>query len=1016
MTDLEPQLTGAYATPRLVGRDAILDELLGSITTAGAQPQVVSILGDGGIGKTRLLQKLLERCAERPDIVVASPLLDWYDTLYHDEIAFTRAIVDRLPHSAGAFRRYEQEYQQLLMQETAGNLSGLGEQRREVLEDFIADLSAFAKGRRVVIACDTAERLLYVPGEELGLRSERADSWQWLAKSFQRWGAVTLLIAGRPDAASLISMLDSSLAPPPKTLQALTDEESVEYFDAAAEAAEAAGEPEIAQRLRSVPPTLRLEASESAGGRPILLALIADLLVLNGLDAVETLLESAPLQQSAGGGARLDMQLEALIMNSFNTPSLFGTALRYLGRLTRGVDEALLRKLLVQDHFPAQAIDRLITQLRKLSFVKMRDGRYFLHDELYAMLERQIYSKGPDGAEARRALDTVIDYLQGRNAELLRELDEAFAPVEIERRPDRLDHSAVTRITAQRRALIPDLVYSMLRRDATRGFRHYFRYTFEAIIGGDSSLDIQLQAAILNFFRDRDPEGVRPVVDSLDRELVWAVAMIRPAARFFADGDYTTAIDYAQELRTNQAAQLRLAGPATAAALNSWEATSRIYRGQDNDLAVAEALLNEAVDSVGAALEQDEAVVKETEARRWRTHRVLALAHMFRGYLHRVRGAFEAAAEDYTAAVALWRDLRVNVNLANTLNNLAFVRAEQGYIDDARALAHEALDIRRKLGSRVDVGYSLNTLALIDIRSERYTPAIERAEQALSLFRALKHQRGIVLALNALAEAIRRDSGSTYAASAVEQAHRLHEAARCAREARLLAGEINERERQVQALIEFGCATRDLLRLRVANPTLRDDPVRLARESQEALEEAVRVASTIPQPYRVVDSLVNLAYLAFYQGDLPQATKAANRAYREFPESYRLEAATAWDGASVGEGEALFWAQLGKLLTLYGLIAFQGLHEEQAPEARRRLISEMAGQFFHSLECNLRYSSTHPGLSQARNQIFSCLKGLPGAELSLVAEITAALEARFAMARPSELRRLLRNRALWHTS
>lgn len=1007
----ESTWTSAYATTRLVGRAEELDKLAGAIDEAGERPQALFILSAGGIGKTRVLNALLKGAETVTGVVSAGSLIDLYDTFNHSAINLIRAIVDVLPGSGAAFRDFEHEYRQLITQVTSGALGDLGRQRKEVLAHFATDLVHYAAGRRVVLFFDTAERLIAVPGNEIGVQAEIAEAWQWLAGAFHQWRNVTLIVAGRPDAKALTELFQHAEAIDLRveTLAPFDEAESIAYFDAAAEAAEQAGAQRIANNLRGLPLEYRRRAFVVTGGRPILLALIADLSIIRGPEAVAATLNAAPPLPTARGGVRLDSEVEgAIIQRLMESPSL-GVLLRQVGRLPRGAEEDLLRRLVSARGIRESELDDQLVTLRLLSFVKVRNQRYFLHDELYAILERTIYNKPADTMERHETLRLIVAYLEGQHHALLRELDEVFEVVEVDRRPDRLDRDRLARVMLRRRELLPELVYYHLRADAPRGFRHYYRYTFEAVISGDSTLDVQLQAAILNFLRDRDPDGKAEVVDQLERELVVALAIIRPVARHLADGNYPEAIAEAQRLRAEQAGLLRSAGPAAGAVLGVWEAYARTYRSHDDDRQVAQRLLGEAITTVKDLLDRNDPQASRSESRRWQTIGALALAHQVRGYLNRVSGAPVDAAADYQMALPLWRELKVEVNLATVLNDLGFALAEQGDTDDGRALAQEALERRRRLGARSPVGFSLNTLARIDIYSEKYSEAMIRAEQALSLFRALRHERGIVMAVTALAEATRRHSATAYAMSADEQARLLHSAARDAREASELA--TNEPLRRVEALIEVGCAQRDLLRLRERAPQMRENWARLADESRAALEEAAGLARKISHTYRHVDAAVNLAYLAYYLGDLEQAGKGADKALKIFPEAYVIDHATGRTSTAPGEERNQIWSQLGKLYVLFGLIAFERLRQVSAPEARRRLLEASVEYFFFSLECNLRYSSAFPGLSQSRNQIFNTLKTLGPDEREALKGMVQEIERRTAHPR-SELRRLLGSRAI----
>ncbi len=184
---------------------------------------------------------------------------------------------------------------------------------------------------------------------------------------------------------------------------------------------------------------------------------------------------------------------------------------------------------------------------------------------------------------------------------------------------------------------------------------------------------------------------------------------------------------------------------------------------------------------------------------------------------------------------------------STTLNNLAFAQAEVGRLDVAKRLAETALALREEAGPRSPFGLSLNTMAHIAIRGNFLITAREYAERACSLFQLLGEQRGEGLAKTALAEALRRWGEQK---GKIES---LQEAIRVAGEAVETFESLPAMDRVVEALIELGCAYRDLAKV-VRGPLRRDqerDTSRItetvkenARKGQQALRRAADIAKS----------------------------------------------------------------------------------------------------------------------------------------------------------------------------
>lgn len=730
----EERYTGAWATPDLIGRAAILAQIDAALSdTSGSS--VVALYGPGGIGKTRILNDTLRQ--SKPGILLAQRAVDLYDMRYHSSLALADAIYASLGFAEGGpFRTFEKERERQYKVRESGDVRQIAKSTREALQAFVKDFNHFSQSQRVVIALDTLERIAYGASEHRP-QFQVAPSWQWLVDTLPDWGNVAILIAGRNQIRHLFPAIESL----PKIrftsieVEPFTQSETDAYLDAVADAADQAGDQAVAETLRHLTPQRREQLYRCSGGAPIMLALLADYISITGVRQLPRVLDV-----EADPAHARDILEQQIVERLMKTARIRDT-LQMLGRAPKGVDAELLAHML---YVSVDEARNRLEAIKRLSFVKVRGDRYFLHDEMYAILERQIYSAPDDAPEAERVNKVIIKRYKQQIDTCKQQLDDLYASIEQSRRVARitlrLDDARIADVQQEIQRLLIEQMYYQLRLDPLEGFREYFRLTFYAIFTGNTMLDIQLQAEILVFLDERDPSGQQPFVGNLEREVVHGVVAIRPVVRLYAENDYTGVIREAHSLRQEKADILQTAGGSTGAALDIWEALARLGRAskEEQDLERADRLLDAAERRLIAIVEPSE----PSEARRWRARSLLALAYHARGFGLRVRGQIRPAIDAYRRAAVLWRRVDVPICLAWTLNNLGFVEGEEGNFADGTALVEEGLAIRRNLGARALIGLSYSTLVRVLILAGDYRSAATSAERARRLFEAVEYRLG----------------------------------------------------------------------------------------------------------------------------------------------------------------------------------------------------------------------------------------------------------------------------------
>jgi len=1032
--------TGAWATPDLVGREEILKQIDTAISsTSGAS--IIALYGKGGIGKTRILNDTFKR--RKPGLFLAQQVVDLYDMQYHSSLALASAIYASLNvANSGHFRTFEEKRAQQYKAQISGDMRAIAEAIQETLQAFITDFNRFSQSQHVVIALDTAERIAYGATEQRP-PFQVAAAWQWLIETLPHWGNVTVLVAGRNQIRHLFPDLENHPAIRLTRIEVgpFTLEETNEYLDAVARAAEQAGEQAVADTLRDLKPQYRERVYRYSGGAPIMLALLADYISISGFGQIPDILDVDT------DPARAQEELERQIVKRMMDTKGIRDMLPMLGRVPKGVDEELLAHLL--EISVEEARDRL-EPVKRLSFVKVRDGRYFLHDEMYAILARQIYSAPDDAPGAAHVNETIIKWYENQIEKYNKQLDDLYAPIEqeyhsVEETPS-LDHVRITSVQQERHRLLVERMYYTLRYKPFTGFREYFHLSSYATSTGNTMLDIQLQAELLAFLDERDPSGQQPFIDDLEREVVVGVIKISPVVRLYGEGNYPAAIQEAQRLRQEERQTSQNADRTIEAALNIWEALAMTERGAKDEQALKR--IQSLLDDAKQILSDVDKSPNVSKTRKLLVRSWLALVYQARGFGLRFRGQVHQAIIEYRRAAALWRWVDMPVYLASILNNLGVAESEEGSFADGQRLVEEGLDIRKKLGARVLIGLSYATLSLALANTGDYTQAQAYAERALRLFRAVEYRMGQGIALRNLAEVLRRSV--KHHADPNQRIQRLQKAIKYAQAAYDIFGEIGASLRQIEPLIEKGDAQRRLIAIKCGHPSLlEEDRGALLDQSVETLESAIRLARDQSNSFRQVVAGVNMAYAGFYGERLDIIEKGLREAREAIPSNYLITGERLPNSQDPNIYHPQVFNELARIHMLIGHHLFahyrRNRSEENLKDNLKRIEDEhlrLAKLFvedskvdFRTVDDCLRYairyyalafeydrvfmgSDLHhtlsdPGGLRGQNSVYNRLKDLSAKELDIVAQAVRTFEQDYPVrGKRSAMRDLLERCAL----
>ncbi len=1022
-------MTGAFATTELVGRESELKTILERIQDQSkTRPCIIFLEGSGGIGKTRLLLEMIQRCKDRPSVKVSDPLMDAYHLRVHTPIQFVQDVYQSLTPLDDSFRKYERDARVLGNIRLSGEAVQVEEQVQAALDSFIEGLKSFVenKKQRVVVLLDTLERFAY--GTGIPEVPQAAETWTWLTDHLKDLSNVILVVAGREEARPLLEGLDASIEILPITLDAFSLEEARAYFQAAAATARRNSAERVAKSLESLRPQEIEQAHALSGGRPILLALAADYVASGGL--LQSLFDAA---RAAKDKTPQECFKDEILKRLLGLERL-GEILRYMALTPKGLDADLLRIILDSHRRRLDIAEAHLREIEQFSFVKHRyDPReqtktYFLHDEVYDMLKEAAFIARPEAGQDEKndIYKKVIEHYEECFKTVRRDLGKLYMQIQAGGEQN-IDWNELEALLSQRSESLLSLLYYRLRQDPPKGYRRWIRYDHEAVIGGDLEFALQLQLELSAYLREL-AAGKEVRDQDWDDDLVRWSLRLAPVKRAWAMGKKDEILGEVQKIEAIYPQDLQ--DPLKKAMLLIWKA----YALADSKPVEVSVEAGNILNSLKPMAEA------EDEIRTWLAKMLMAFAHRIRGYAYRVQEQIDKAIADYRQAAVLLREVDLKIETATVNNDLGYALMLKGDSSDARSLVENALGLRSEMGLGAQVAASVNTLGIIDTYEGRYSEAVENSTKSLNLARAVKSKRRIGLALIALAEVTRRQAGFLTGEPIDKRLDRLNRAFEHAKEALAIFEELGAIARQVEALIEMGCARRDAVKLIRESGISTYSIEKFIEESQKALEKAAKLAVSLGAGqvhHRQVDALVNLAWLGFYAGESGEGIlEDAEKQAEELLKSYELsEGRPKPEIFGSDEYQPLFSTQLGKLHVLRGhrvYAAHQDAwqvrldHPTQKPDERkmeefRRVYADLAREYFLGLEHSALYSPEYRDLRIAKQQIFDHLKVLRPENLKLFVKCLEDWEIYYGIPKPqmpdsdepiSQLRQMLVKRVL----
>lgn len=500
---LGEQYVSARATPRLVGHLKARDQIHEAIRD-GRRSYLVYIFGPGGIGKTWLIRDILENPPKGvKNILCAEKLID----LYHIRNNSVPGLIDSIFEAFPKFRVFlkqelKKKYAEKFELENEGLPLAELIVQCSLIDFFLQSLNKFRGNRRLVIAIDTAEKLLFAldPVQEtLSLQNYIPWVIRWLVQELiPALDNTVIILAGRPEKDNFLRQEFQKINGKtflPLQLKTLSMEEALNYFDAIIEAARKDGDKDTANYLSAItePERRKIFAHLSAvyagqnkdkqGIRPIIVSLAIDYLVTRHC-SVDDLIDILKKGDSAEG-------FEATLIQSFVHDRRPANALILAMALApKGVDDSLLLYLNEKGFVETKDVKKMLAALKQLSFVKFRpkDKRAFLHDEVLDMISKRLWeNQRPHAQQIQQEIVSYYKSLMDENRKKIMD--------------DRLNIRARSEVRWQQIETQVEYLHYLLALESGDILDVYSKYAEQALLSNNEGLDLQLRAELLTYLR-----------------------------------------------------------------------------------------------------------------------------------------------------------------------------------------------------------------------------------------------------------------------------------------------------------------------------------------------------------------------------------------------------------------------------------------------------------------------------------------------------------------------------------
>jgi len=872
--------------------------------------RIIYLYGSGGAGKTRLLEEA-KNIARFKASLRWGGIFDLYHTDLHNIFRLESAIIEVLDPDRQCFTGYREKREHFDRKRLDGVFSSASDAAIQsdiasINQFFINELNQFTSKYRVVLAFDTLENI----GEEQDLIQQvfrletgkgSISARQWLLALCREARNTVILLAGRPNA-ELKADLEQINAIHVGRVEAipvegLTQPDTVDL---------------LSVYTRKAPrPIAKLLAQNAINiwqvtkGLPVHVALTVELIFRTP-------------QFLEGGDYGNDPELGRKIVRAFfDSENPERRHLFFLVLARKGLTPDLLNSL--ERKWSREECSKRLTDAESLSLTKKRPGEneLFLHDALYEMFDGFVpYSE----EEKVYWYQRLREYYQNSNKGERSRLEKP----------------------------IVNILYYDLRCDFLQAFyRNFIRWSEIAIKGYEMELDAQLRNEVLIYMRNDKHQNTKVnefetifIQDSATRWIRRLITQehydqaIELAKTLLSLGEekYLTfissplLINIPEESKDKLKSSLTNAHPVFWASLLIYYGESLTYLAKEPEKKV-EAIFQHAIGLLrNPPFGQDHPLW-------WFRNRLLGRAYDRLGYLARLTGRYQSAADYYSEALPFYKNEGIVDEFAFTQNNLAFVLALLGDISGAKIAVEHALANRLELGQRYPLASSYNTRGLIRALENPASLDGQRdCEMALSIFEEINTPRGIGLACNALGFMLRiRGSDQRSRQRAPKAAIQWYvESENYFERARELFKD-GEKIRLWEAYNELGSLNRDWGCLLLSSQDKEGASQKFAK-SLDYQVQALKLAQDNNMRFQEVDTLDDIAEVYLDVGNFEESQKKLESCRKLIPSGFDL------NNVSVQSNSGdIYWLSLAKIQLREGIISIQ-MTRRNAPHDSSRVV------------------------------------------------------------------------------
>lgn len=763
--------------------------------------RIACVSGDGGIGKTRLLERVRELYPEDRQRRASRFLITRRIDFDAPELHITETLRRRIANELGE-EHFAPHIDALLdwhKMEIAGiSPTRLAEEGERVDHAFIECFGKVAETRRVVLLVDTIDQ------------AQGTDAWECLLKLASQLHNTLIVLAGR-NAAEIREDLVSKLGEDTVqliTLEPLKRSSAEEYLQHRQAQLKIPLDPDLTEKILTL-----------AAGSPLLIDVALDWLVREvpmpwllekSLDEIET------LSRAEWG------EFEKALVSPIGELRTHLDYMLWIMALVWPLDKNMIARL---THWSSTQVDDVWQDASSLSFVRPLPGdRLMLHDVVREMILRHLRPEVELERE-HQWFSNVAVYLNELRCELQNRLEE-LENAEQRARDSGDDREAwnlfVEQESTERALWTIDgqyLGYLMLL-DPEEGLAAFIEAWQQATTRYRFSHRAVLISQIERF---RDRLLLSPIQEyQID---------LRRAQHFLDNAMY------------KQAEQLL---------------HKMLQTFQDDPQRQVELLiqLGNVVIRLGrftVGLSHFAQAAQTCRQHSLREQLVRALNAL--GWVHRLMGRFDKAAQHYRDALKLSLDLGDEWRQAWLMNNLGYVCALQRNRDAALRLCEQALGLWKKIDFKRGVGAVYSTLGEVSKEFDQLEDAVSYFSQALDIFESARDFEWL---------------SSAY----------------CGRGAAFwLMGELDKAKKDLEKARDIGLKRdRPIVLHRLAHVCLQEKNIGVARD---LFEQSYQASRSAPDPFYELNSLGDLARIAVLEGCFDKRIDEFEKKFEIFKGRYR---------------------------------------------------------------------------------------------------------------------------------